>query len=164
MYGYVEMILETAAAVLICLGIVVIFPSWRKARSPMVTQEPIRHKFPQDPILVKLLDSPHRQSQSSPTVIHDVTYGFEKTYAELLDDILQTVHRLRNALPPSMLDEGGVFHVLRDDCSPYIGILVKSGYEFIVAFFAIRAIGGACMPIGKSPRFIQLSCSYYSDS
>jgi hypothetical protein len=48
-------------------------------------------------------------------------------------------------LPPSMLDDRGL---LRDSC-PYIGVLVRSGYEFLVAFFAIRVMGSACMPIGK---------------
>lgn len=102
------------------------------------------YKFPEDPVLIRLLSSSHHQVKSPETIIDDAG-GFQKSYPELLGDILQTAHLVRTASPPSMLDERGL---LKND-SPYIGVLVRSGYEFIVAFFAIRAMGGACMPIGR---------------
>ncbi|GAB1318646.1 hypothetical protein MFIFM68171_08856 [Madurella fahalii] len=142
------MIAEISAS-LICLRKAFVFP-WRKARgraTPSTVTKTQVHKLPQDPILVRLLaSSHHHQAKSSEAIIHDVTYGFQKNYLELLEDILQTAHRARTALPPSMLDERGI---LRESSSPYIGILVRSGYEFIVAFLAIRTMGGACMPIAS---------------
>ncbi|KAK0724102.1 hypothetical protein B0H67DRAFT_640675 [Lasiosphaeris hirsuta] len=101
-------------------------------------------KIPLDPILVRLLESPHHRGGRSDTVIHDAR-GFQKTYAELLGDVVQTANSLRKALPPSAFDRQGL---LRQD-SPYVSVLVRSGYEFIVAFFAIRCLGGACMPIAS---------------
>ncbi|KAK4031690.1 hypothetical protein C8A01DRAFT_21138 [Parachaetomium inaequale] len=101
------------------------------------------YKFPQDPVLVRLLSSPHHQTKSSEPIIHDAR-GFRKSYPELLSDILQTAHLVRTASPRSMLDERGLLR----DSSPYIGVLA-GGYEFLVAFFAIRVMGGACMPIAS---------------
>jgi malonyl-CoA/methylmalonyl-CoA synthetase len=146
-------------AILISLGIIRFGFAWRKAQrtasqAPPADMEPRptltakrgqAYKFPQDPVLGKLLSSPHHQARSSEPIIHDAR-GFRKSYPELLGDILQTADLLRTAAAQrSMLDERGL---LRDG-SLYIGILVRSGYEFIVAFFAIRVMGGACMPIGK---------------
>ncbi|KAK3291273.1 uncharacterized protein B0H64DRAFT_367327 [Chaetomium fimeti] len=102
--------------------------------------------FPQDPVLTRLLASSHHKAKSSETIIYDVTRGFQKSYPELLGDILRTAYLIRRALPQSMLNDQGF---LNDGSSPYIGILVRSGYEFIVAFFAIRAVGGACMPMAS---------------
>lgn len=104
-------------------------------------------KFPNDPVLVRLLES---AKTITGQIIHD-DYGFDKTYAELLADIMQTRDALRTQLPPSVLNKHGLLHEDR----PYICALTRGGYEFIVAFFAVRAIGGACMPLGehlKNPR------------
>ncbi|POR37072.1 Acyl-CoA synthetase family member 3, mitochondrial [Tolypocladium paradoxum] len=98
-------------------------------------------KFPNDPILVKLLQS---ASLTTEHIIHDA-YGFDKTYADLLGDIVQTRDAIRANLPSTALNAHGV---LNDD-RPYICVLTRSGYEFLVAFFAIRAIGGACIPFGS---------------
>ncbi|KKO97290.1 hypothetical protein THAR02_10610 [Trichoderma harzianum] len=48
-------------------------------------------------------------------------------------------------LPSSILDEHGIL----PQETPYISVLTRRGYEFLVAFFAIRAIGGACIPFGS---------------
>lgn len=101
------------------------------------------HQFPQDPILVKLLDAAHHVTDSQ-TIIKDA-FGFEKTYPELLSDVLETRSRLRSDLPSSALDERGL---LRDE-TPYVAAMTRSGYEFVVAFFAVRALGGAFVPLGQ---------------
>jgi malonyl-CoA/methylmalonyl-CoA synthetase len=100
--------------------------------------------FPQDPILVRLLIASQRTSDPEP-VIHDVM-GFTKGYPDLLADILLTRARALQSLPESALTKQG----LLNDSFPYVFFLTESGYEFLVAFFAIRALGGAAMPLGKS--------------
>ncbi|KHN97323.1 AMP-dependent synthetase/ligase [Metarhizium album ARSEF 1941] len=96
--------------------------------------------FPRDNTLVQLLDV--SQATNEP-IIHDA-YGLDKTYAELLGDVVETRDRIRKAVPASSLDRHGMLR----EAAPYTGFLGLSGYEFIVAFFAARALGGACMPFG----------------
>ncbi|KJZ74636.1 hypothetical protein HIM_05986 [Hirsutella minnesotensis 3608] len=97
--------------------------------------------FPNDPVLARLLQSAKLTAE---VVVHD-DYGFDKTYAELLGDILRTREALRKQLPPWTLDAHGI--LIQEN--PYIAALTRGGYEFIVAFFAIRAIGGVCMPLAS---------------
>ncbi|KAM5475806.1 hypothetical protein McanCB56680_007991 [Microsporum canis] len=89
--------------------------------------------FPKDPILVKLLQAAQLTTEK---IIHDA-YGFDKTYGELLADVIATRNALLASLPPSALTPEGL---LREDC-PYIAALTFGGYEFMIAFFAIRALG-----------------------
>lgn len=98
-------------------------------------------KFPNDPVLVRLLKS---AKLTTGIIIHDA-YGFHKSYSDLLGDIIETRAVLWTNLLPTSLNAQGI---LRNDC-PYVCVLTRTGYEFIVAFFAIRAIGGACVPFGK---------------
>ncbi|KAH7140347.1 hypothetical protein B0J13DRAFT_637862 [Dactylonectria estremocensis] len=100
-------------------------------------------KFPNDPILVQLLRAAGHVSGTE-TIVCDVG-GFEKTYQQLFADILKTRVILRERLPPSAYDAR---NLLREG-QQYIGILTRTGYEFLVAFFAIRAIGGVCMPLSS---------------
>lgn len=98
--------------------------------------------LPGDPILIRLLEAARLTEEQ---VIYD-HYGFDKTYAQLLGDILATRDRLRLDLPASLLTPDGLI----DEKRPYVAALTNGGYEFIVAFFAIRALGGACFPFCKS--------------
>lgn len=100
-----------------------------------------RYTLPNDPILVKLQCV--LQNARGP-MIHD-GYGFDKDYAQLLGDAVTTRDRILGSLPPTAVDEHGF---LKSE-QPYICVLALSGYEFLVAFFAIRAINGACVPFGK---------------
>lgn len=102
-----------------------------------------KQKFPNDPILVRLLQAAGQDTTNEPIVCDD--YGFEKTYAQLLGDVLQTRSLIIQNLPPSALDNRGILV----QKNPYICALAVSGYEFLVAFFAIRALGGACIPFSK---------------
>jgi malonyl-CoA/methylmalonyl-CoA synthetase len=99
--------------------------------------------FPNDPVLIALL-SAARQYPGSEVVFHDVV-GFEKTYPELLGDVLCTRDLIRARLPASALDENG----LLSKETPYVALLTRTGYEFVVGFFAICAIGGAPMILGE---------------
>lgn len=100
-------------------------------------------RFPNDPILVKLLEAAKRVP-SSGVVIEDFN-GFKKTYAEILSDVLETRHQLKSLLPASNFDERGL---LREE-HVYVTALTRTGYEYVVAFFAVRALGGAYVPLGK---------------
>lgn len=77
-------------------------------------------------------------------MIHDVM-GFSKGQPHLLGDILATRGRLLQTLPNEALAE----NQLLKNGFPYIFLFCQSGYEFLVGFFAIRAIGGAVMPLGR---------------
>ncbi|KAK5994002.1 Acyl-CoA ligase oryP-like protein [Cladobotryum mycophilum] len=95
-----------------------------------------RERFPKDPLLVQFLRSAKRCAGLGPYVL-DV-FGFKKSYNELLADILRMRDIIRERLPASAFDERGLF---RED-APYVSILTKSGYEFIVAFLRL-----VCWPV-----------------
>ncbi|PMB68917.1 Acyl-CoA synthetase family member 3, mitochondrial [Beauveria bassiana] len=99
--------------------------------------------FPQDPILVQLLIASQYVADPEP-MIHDVM-GFSKSYGHLLGDILATRQRLLLQLPETVLDQRGL---LKEEF-PYIFLFYQSAYEFLVGFFAIRALGGAAMPLSE---------------
>lgn len=99
-------------------------------------------KFPDDPILSKFVWACLGYDGPEP-MIHDIE-GFSKGYSHLLGDILATRQDLLGALPETVL---GSDKLLKDQY-PYIFLFCQSGYEFLVGFFAIRAIGGAVMPLG----------------
>jgi hypothetical protein len=100
--------------------------------------------FPNDPILVKLLESAKRVP-SSQVMIKDFV-GFEKTYPEILSDVLKTRDQLKSLLPSSNFDERGL---LRQE-HVYVTALTRSGFEYVVAFFAVRSLGGAYVPLGNT--------------
>jgi hypothetical protein len=100
--------------------------------------------FPNDPILVKLLESAQHTSDAE-VIIKDFL-GFEKTYPQLLRDVLETRDQLKALLPASNFSENGL---LREE-NVYITALTRTGYEYAVAFFAVRALGGAYVPLGNS--------------
>ncbi|KJZ76351.1 hypothetical protein HIM_04080 [Hirsutella minnesotensis 3608] len=98
--------------------------------------------LPNDPILVKLLEAAVLTEEQ---VIFD-RYGFQKTYSELLGDVIATRNLIRDRLPTFSLTADG----LLAEHTPYLAALTHGGYEFVVAFFAIRAIGGACFPFSAA--------------
>ena len=102
-------------------------------------------RFPNDPLLVRLLETAHRTPVSKKIVLDKL--GFEKTYSDLLGDIEQTRSELSHSLPPWVPCEAG----LAQEKHVHIGIFAQSAYEFLVAFFAVRAAGGVCVPLGTDP-------------
>jgi malonyl-CoA/methylmalonyl-CoA synthetase len=102
------------------------------------------HRFPQDPALVGLVHAAKNRSDSF-EFIHEIGRS-AKSYPQLLGDVIKTCQTLRVQLPPTAFDSREILH----PGSAYISVLTRSGYDFLVAFFAIRAIGGACVPLGKT--------------
>jgi len=105
-------------------------------------------RFPNDPILVRLLESAKRTSNSE-VIIKDFS-GFEKTYPHLLSDVLETRDQLKSSLPASRLGENGL---LREE-NIFVTALTRTGYEYAVAFFAVRALGGAYVPLGNTDPYL----------
>ncbi|OBS21185.1 hypothetical protein FPOA_07523 [Fusarium poae] len=103
------------------------------------------HWFPDDPVFIRLLAASARYPESE-AIVHEKD-GREKTYPELLSDIVHTRDLLREQL--SGFDQQGI---LRDH-QVYIAVVSCSVYEFIIAFFAVRAIGGisVILPSGIRP-------------
>lgn len=101
--------------------------------------------FPNDPVLVRLLQAAKRISGTE--VIFSGFSGFEKTYPEILSDVLKTRDQFKSLFPASNFDERGL---LRDE-HVFVTALTRTGYEFVVAFFAVRALGGAYLPLGNPP-------------
>ncbi|KJZ72286.1 hypothetical protein HIM_08327 [Hirsutella minnesotensis 3608] len=102
-----------------------------------------KHAFPDDVVLVKLLAAAHADTSGKP-VIYDAN-GSEKAYMHLLGDVLRLRDVMRCQLPSSAFDDQGL---LRQD-SPYVCVLATSGYEFLVAFFATRVLGGALISLAS---------------
>lgn len=99
-------------------------------------------RFPNDPLLVRLLEAAKRVGGSE-VIIEDFT-GFRKTYLQLLGDVLETRDQLKSLMPASNFDGRGL---LRDE-RVYVTALTRTGYQYVVAFYAVRALGGAYTPLG----------------
>ena len=99
-------------------------------------------KVPNEPIFHRLVE----QSKSNHNVIfHDPSNGISAKYPQLFYDILLLRQRLYGSLPASMFDEKGR---IKED-TPYVFILSRGNYEFIVASFTVLAVGAALVPLGK---------------
>lgn len=94
--------------------------------------------FPNDILLTRLLDVVPKTCAK----IHD-DYGYVKTYPDMLHDIVATRGLLIAQLPPLAIDSRNLVRAQYQ----HMATLTPSGYEFLVAFFAIRSIGGVCMPL-----------------
>ena len=104
------------------------------------------YEFPDDPVFVRLLAASARYPRSE-AIVHEKN-GCEKTYPELLNDILHTRNLIREQL--SGFDQQGL---LREH-HVYISVISSSAYEFIVAFFAVRAIGGVSVVLREHAAYL----------
>lgn len=96
-----------------------------------------RHVLPNSPLFAKLL----RHARRNRLAIRDNTLKVEKTYGDLLADVLTYRAFLESSLSPQVLEQ-----VERDE-EVYIGVLAAGGYEFTVAILAVHAIGAAAIPM-----------------
>ncbi|MCJ1348491.1 hypothetical protein MMC31_006723, partial [Peltigera leucophlebia] len=100
-------------------------------------------KLPNEPIFRRLVEN---NKTVHNVIVHDPSCGVNAKYPQLLRDILALRQRLYECLPVSMFDEKGR---MKGD-NPYILILSRGNYEFIVAAFSVLAIGGALVPLGPN--------------
>lgn len=96
-----------------------------------------RHVLPNSPLFAKLL----RHARRNRLAIRDNTLKVEKTYGDLLVDVLAYRAFLESSLSPQTLEQAE-----RDE-EVYIGVLAAGGYEFTVAILAVHAIGAAAIPM-----------------
>ncbi|KAL5359099.1 hypothetical protein BJX96DRAFT_183556 [Aspergillus floccosus] len=95
--------------------------------------------LPNFPLFSKLLRLAHRCPP--PIAVRDVHAGVEKTYLQLLGDVLH----LRSILQQQLSQE--VLKQLEREDEVYIALLAPGGYEYVVGFLAILAVGAAVVPI-----------------
>ncbi|OJJ85463.1 uncharacterized protein ASPGLDRAFT_81183 [Aspergillus glaucus CBS 516.65] len=96
--------------------------------------------LPDDPLFVRLL---WIASQCHEPILNDRLRGVQVDFPTLLRDILVFRQKIRDALSPDVIDENGM--VARDGV--YIGLLATASHEYIVAVFAIAALGAAIAPL-----------------
>lgn len=90
----------------------------------------------------------YAQRKPSPVAIRDVNAGIERTYHHLLSDILTLRKVLERQLSPSIRQD------LIEDKEVFVGLLIPGGYEFVVGFFAILALGAAVVPLGNCAHYL----------
>ncbi|KAJ5513406.1 NRPS-like protein biosynthetic cluster [Penicillium fimorum] len=69
--------------------------------------------------------------------------GIEATHPQFINDVYTTRQELLDALPRDLFSNQNVF---RED-RPFVCILNQGSYDFIVATFAVLALGGATVPL-----------------
>jgi malonyl-CoA/methylmalonyl-CoA synthetase len=97
------------------------------------------HVFPNNYLFSKLL----RHARRNRLAIRDVNIGIEKTYGQLLSDVLSLRAHLEVSLPEKVLES------IRKGDEVYIGVLSEGGYEFAVAVLTVLALGAAVVPMSK---------------
>lgn len=95
--------------------------------------------FPNDPIFTRLLNLGH----SVPDVVISDKYGIEAGYEELFEDIAHLRRLLKTSLPAGAFDSKGL---LQPEYRS-IASMTASVYHFVVSFFTIVSLGGACVPL-----------------
>lgn len=108
----------------------------RSAHRPHQEQD---NSFPNILLFNTLLRFANRGAQR--TAIRDVNFGIERTYSQLLPDVLALRRHIRNQLSTAILTK------LREEQEVYIAILAPGGYQYTVAFLAILALGAAAVPL-----------------
>ncbi|KAJ9616417.1 hypothetical protein H2200_000135 [Cladophialophora chaetospira] len=86
--------------------------------------------------------------------VRDITYGYTADYAQLLTDVLHLRNVLRETLPPH-----AVRRIDRGE-EVFVNLLGPGGYEFVVGFFALMALGAVIVPI--SPDLPAKEAAYYA--
>ncbi|KAE8389055.1 acetyl-CoA synthetase-like protein [Aspergillus alliaceus] len=94
--------------------------------------------LPNDPVFTNLV---YRATSANKVIIRDPLQNIEADYAQFLRDIIHVRLEISGILPPEILDDHGM--IKNDDV--YILLLAPSSYQYLVALFAILAIGGAAV-------------------
>ncbi|OBT71013.1 hypothetical protein VF21_10004 [Pseudogymnoascus sp. 05NY08] len=98
--------------------------------------------LPNFPFFSKLLRYAYRQPCA--LAVRDDVSGIERSYLHLLTDVLSLCNSLRRTLSAQ------VHQQLDNQEEVYICILAPGGYEFVVGFIAILALGAAAVPLSTS--------------
>jgi malonyl-CoA/methylmalonyl-CoA synthetase len=96
--------------------------------------------LPNSPLLSRILRFAHRSERIA---IKGPTAGFAASHIQLLTDVLHLRNVLRDSLDHSTLEQLG------KGAEIFINVLGTGGYEFMVAFFAVVAVGAVVVPLCK---------------
>lgn len=110
-------------------------------RTSFVPRHEGRNVLPNAPLFSTLLRFAKRNPPRP--AVRDVNLEIERTYAQLLTDVLALRHSVQLRLSPASVAS------LRHGGEVYIGLLAPGGYEYTVAFLAILALGAVVVPMSK---------------
>lgn len=97
--------------------------------------------FPNSPLFSHII----RHAARHRLAIRDLRLGVQKTYEQLLSDVLGLRQVLRSSLDAVTVKD------LENGEEVYIGVLAGGGYEFAVAILAVLALGAAAVPMSIFP-------------
>ena len=117
-------------------------------RTEIVPSDTGDNILPNSPFFSRLVRFAHEEP--SPLAVRDVNVNIEKTYLQLLTDVLAVRNRLRRTLPTGTLND------IAKGIDTFIGVLAPGGYEYTVAVLAVLALGAAVVPL--SPSIKSFSC------
>ncbi|KAI0132399.1 acyl-CoA synthetases/AMP-acid ligases II [Xylariales sp. AK1849] len=99
--------------------------------------------LPDEPAFHKLVQN---NKSNNNLIFYDPSCGVYADFKQLLHDVLALRQRLYEWLPESLFDDKG--RITQEH--PYILIISPGNYDFLVASFAILAIGGALVPLATA--------------
>lgn len=108
-------------------------------RTAIVPQDVGDTILPNSPFFSRLVRFAH--DEPVPLAVRDVNLNVEKTYLELLTDVLAVRNSVRDTLSSSTLND------IAQGVDTFIGALAPGGYEYTVAVLAVLALGAAVVPM-----------------
>jgi malonyl-CoA/methylmalonyl-CoA synthetase len=84
-----------------------------------------------------------RHAGNGGLAIRDLNMGIERTYVELLSDVLHLRNIVEAGLSPS------IKAALARGEEVFVGVLAAGGYEYAVAVLTVIALGAAIVPMSK---------------
>ncbi|KAE9980262.1 hypothetical protein EG328_000397 [Venturia inaequalis] len=108
-------------------------------RTKFAPQHNGRNVLPCMPLFTRLLRLAHRKLLK--VAVRDVRANTERTYLELLTDVLDFRERMKDIISSQNLE------AIRKGQEIYIAVLAPGGYEFAVGVLAVLATGEAVVPM-----------------
>lgn len=96
--------------------------------------------LPNDPLFQKLL---RNAQENQNLLIRDTPSGIDATAADFLRDVTICRDYIRHQLPSHLFNA----HAVAEKSDISICILAPLSYEFLVAFYAVIALGGVAVPL-----------------
>ena len=90
----------------------------------------------------------HCNESSGRVIFQETAREVKANHAQMLQDIYTARQALLTALPRSAVSDKEIIC----EESSFVCVLAEGSYEFVVASFAVLAIGGAVVPLGEPSR------------
>jgi malonyl-CoA/methylmalonyl-CoA synthetase len=97
-------------------------------------------RLPNEPTFERLIQL---TGNASHTIVHDPSRGVNANSSKLLADVQEARESLYQNLDDTLFDGHGL---IKED-TPWICVIAPGSYEFVVASFAILALGGAIVAL-----------------